>query len=385
MALLAVCVVGRPAVIGAQRLPEWLVLLCGGLVSAFGAVLVARLAHTRMNRRLARLGDAVERLGRGELSVRIEDLAHQDGIGALARTVATFRDQTAARASTDEAAAALGARVAERRRGAETELARTGRTLAVGEFAALIAHEVRQPISAILLNCAAANNYLSRDSIRLGEARAAVQRIRRDAERAGAVIEGIRAMLSHTPPTAVTLDLALVLEEALSFAGEELRRAEITLVTEFSPQVPMVSVDRGQLQQVVLNLVANAVEAMKTTAPAERVLTIRTDRQGDGGVVVTVRDTGVGVDPKAIDRLFDPLFTTRSGGIGLGLSISRSIIEAHGGRLWATSGGPRGACFCFTLPGAAAGDASGRPSSTPVADMVPLPARRRVGRRVRAA
>jgi signal transduction histidine kinase len=387
--LIAIEALGRlstAAIAAARGVTVWQDLVWAMLAAMAGAGVAAYCVRQRLDRRLARLGDSLRRIERGDLSAPIEDLERKDAVGSLARVVETLRDRTAARNRADGAAAALDASAVEQRRDAETELAQTGRALAVGEFAALVAHEIRQPISAILLNCAAADNYLSRADVGLGEARAAIQRVRRDAERAGTVIQGIRALLSDAQPTYGTVDLNQVLEETLSLVGDDLRRADVTLVTRFSPAVAAVWGDRGQVQQVVINLVSNAVEAMRTTTPLKRVLEVSTDMRGGTAPMVSVRDTGIGLDPKAIDRLFDPLFTTRPSGMGLGLSISRSIVEAHGGRLWATASTPTGACFSFTLQSAAAG-AAGRPEAgpTPVAEVIAMTPRGRARRQARAA
>lgn len=232
--------------------------------------------------------------------------------------------------------------------------ARAERALALGEFAALVAHEINQPIAAILLNCNVAQKHLSRHGADLARVCESLRRIERDVERASATIQRIRALVTNTQLQYQTLNLNHLVEEALGFLDHELAAAGVTVVRELYADLPRVRGDRVQVQQVLRNLYANAIEAMRATPAAERVLTVGTGLEDQP--FVTVRDTGPGIAPEARQRLFDPLFTTKPGGIGLGLSLSRSIVEAHGGRLWAagTDDGA-GACFCLTLRAAGAG------------------------------
>jgi signal transduction histidine kinase len=237
-----------------------------------------------------------------------------------------------------EAAAAMRASAAVLRRAA----------LVVGEFAALVAHETNQPISAVLLNCSAARNHLCDPTPDLTRVRESIERIERDAKRAGAIIQRIRSLMTDTPPEYTAIDLNRLIEETLCLLDHELGRAGVVVVKALHPDLPLVFGDRVQLEQVLINLYSNAIEAMQATSGGTRVLKVSSGLEG-GQPCVAVRDTGPGVEPQALGRLFDPLFTTKAGGIGLGLSISRSIVEAHGGRLWTTDGETPGACFCLTL------------------------------------
>lgn len=233
----------------------------------------------------------------------------------------------------------------------QIETARAERALALGEFAALVAHEINQPIAAILLNCNVAQKQLSRPDADLARVYESLARIERDVERAAATIQRIRALVTNTALQYQTLDLNHLVEEALGFLEHELNAAGVAVIKVLYADLPRVLGDRVQVQQVLINLYANAIQAMHATPAADRVLTVGTGLEGQP--FVTVRDTGPGVAPEARERLFDSLFTTKPGGIGLGLSVSRSIVEAHGGRLWAADASG-GACFCFTLRAAGA-------------------------------
>ena len=218
----------------------------------------------------------------------------------------------------------------------------------MGELAASIAHEVNQPLAAVVTNANASLRWLKREPPDLSEAREAVQRIIRDGNRGSDVIARIRALLKKEPPASVRLQINEVIHEIIALTQNRLRG--ITLRTELAEKLPPVPADRVHLQQVLLNLMTNAVDAMKPVTDRPRILHIQTRLQAPGAVLVTVRDSGLGVDPKNIEHLFDPFYTTKPQGLGMGLSISRSIVEAHGGRLWVEPGGGPGATFRFTLP-----------------------------------
>jgi C4-dicarboxylate-specific signal transduction histidine kinase len=218
----------------------------------------------------------------------------------------------------------------------------------MGELAASIAHEVNQPLAAVVTNANASLRWLNRESPDLGEAREAVQRIIRDGKRGSDVITRIRALLKKEPPASVRLQINEVVHEIIALTQNRLRG--ITLRTELAEKLPPVPADRVHLQQVLLNLITNAVDAMKPVTDRPRIVHIQTRLDTPGTVLVTIRDSGPGVDPKDIEHLFEPFYTTKPQGLGMGLSISRSIIEAHGGRLWVEPGGGPGAAFRFTLP-----------------------------------
>jgi len=179
--------------------------------------------------------------------------------------------------------------------------------------------------------------------------RATLKRIVSDGHRAGRVISGVRTMFKKTSQGRVAVDINDGAREVLALVRGELDNRRVSVRTELE-QLPPVTADRVQLQQVILNLIMNALDAMASVDGRARVLLLRTERHEPGGVMVTVQDTGTGIDKKHIDRIFEPFFTTKSHGMGMGLSICRSIVEAHGGRLWAGANEPRGAVFQFTLP-----------------------------------
>ena len=236
-------------------------------------------------------------------------------------------------------------------RNAQRELAHVARVATVGELTASIAHEVNQPLAAIVNNANACLSWLKANNI--DEARASAEMIRAGGHRAGEIIGRIRALVKKAPPPKDWIDVNETIREVIALARSELQRNGIALETRLSDNahyVPLVFADRIQLQQVILNLIMNAVEAMSEITAGSRELLIRTDPNESGGIVVTVQDSGPGVKLEDLHRLFTPFYTTKPQGMGMGLAICRSIIEAHGGRLWATANLDRGATFQFTLP-----------------------------------
>jgi PAS domain S-box-containing protein len=232
----------------------------------------------------------------------------------------------------------------------EHELAHVARVMSMGELTASIAHEINQPLAAIVTNGAAALRWLARDSPDLEETRRAVERIIRDGKRAGEVIQRIRALSGKRPPQRSWLDINEVIREVLTVAQSEMGRLDVALSTELSSPIPKVLGDPIELQQVVLNLMMNGIDAMKSVSDRPRALRIGSHSLRSDEMTVEVRDSGIGLAPQALDRLFDAFFTTKPGGLGLGLSISRRIIESHGGRLWATPNDDYGLTLTFTLP-----------------------------------
>jgi PAS domain S-box-containing protein len=231
---------------------------------------------------------------------------------------------------------------------AKTELAHMTRVASMGQLAASIAHQINQPLAAIVLNESASLRWLTMQPPNLGEARDAVTRAIREANRAGDVIAKVRALLQKTPPQIGWLDLNEIIREVLVLTTSELRDGAVTIDTELAADLPAARGDRVQLQQVLLNLIMNAVEAM-SLVPVPRKLLIRSAPHPEG-VLIQIQDSGTGLSPDQVDRIFEPFFTTKPQGIGIGLSIARSVVESHGGRLWATSGSLPGAIFQFTLP-----------------------------------
>ncbi len=243
--------------------------------------------------------------------------------------------------------------VTERRR-AEDErqaLAHANRITTMGQLTASIAHEVNQPIGAVVTNAQAALRWLNMQPSDLEEVRQALDRIVRNGRRAGDVISRIRALVAKAAPQNDQLDINEVMLEVIALTRSELRSSGTSLQTRLAEGLPLILGDRIQLQQVMLNLIFNAVEAMSGSRDRSRELLISTEKDGPGGALVAVRDSGPGLDPESVDRLFDAFYTTKPGGMGMGLSICRSIIEAHGGRMWATANVPQGATFRFNLPG----------------------------------
>ena len=224
------------------------------------------------------------------------------------------------------------------------------RLTTMGELSASIAHEINQPLAAIVTRSEAALRFLDRDNPDLGEVRDALSGIGRDGMRAGGVIRGLRALARKSGPQLTRLDLDEVIREALAFARGELQRHDVVLRTKLAAGDKPVKGDRVQLQQVLLNLIMNGVEAMKEVTERTRELTVSSTFADQTSVLASVKDTGPGIDPAVAERMFQPFFTTKPDGLGMGLSICRSIIEAHGGRLWVSPRTPQGADVRFTIP-----------------------------------
>jgi predicted ATPase/signal transduction histidine kinase len=244
-----------------------------------------------------------------------------------------------------------GIRLAERElHKTRTDLAHVTRITSVGELTASIAHEVNQPLGAVMFNTEACQSWLARDPPNMQEAHAALERIVRDGTRAAEVIRRIRALAKKADTKMVPLNLNDVLGEALTFVQHELLSSSVVVRSEQASVLPVILADKVQLQQVILNLVINGIEAMQPISDRPRELVIRSEQDDAGQVRVTVTDCGVGFSAASADRLFNTFFTTKSSGMGMGLSICRSIIELHGGRIWATPHVPHGATLHFTLP-----------------------------------
>ncbi len=232
---------------------------------------------------------------------------------------------------------------------AQAELAHVTRVMTMGELVASIAHEVNQPLGAIVTNGHACVRLLSREVPDLDKSLEVIGRMIRDGMRASEVIKRIRDLLHKTPAERIPLNINETIQEVIALVSSDVRRNKVELKAELAADLPPVVGDRIQLQQVILNLILNAKDAMSDVQTSPGKLQI-TSRKNNGGVVVAVRDTGHGLAPKDVDRIFDPFFTTKPEGTGLGLSISRTIIEAHGGTLWATQNEDKGATIQFTLP-----------------------------------
>jgi C4-dicarboxylate-specific signal transduction histidine kinase len=232
----------------------------------------------------------------------------------------------------------------------QAELAHVSRVTTLGQLTASIAHEVNQPIAAARNNARAGLNFLDRRPPDLGEVREALDCIVGDTDRAADIIDRIRDHIKKAPPQKERFDLNEAINEVIVLARSEISKNGVSVQTALTGRVLPVEGDRVQMQQVVLNLILNAVEAMGSVEAGPRELSISTEQTRANSVLVAVRDSGPGIDPENIERVFEAFYTTKSSGVGMGLSICRSIIDAQGGRLWAEPNEPRGAVFQFTLP-----------------------------------
>ena len=253
---------------------------------------------------------------------------------------------------TDRKRADQAVRESERRyREVQTDLAHVNRVATMGQLTASIAHEVNQPIATARNNAASALRFLSRDPPDLDEVREALGCIVNDVDRAGDVIGGIRKLITKAPPPRDDcLDVNEAIGEVIVLTRGEALKNGVSVEMQLAAGLPLTQGHRVQLQQVVLNLILNAVEAMSSVDDARRELSISTGRWGTNEILVALRDSGPGIDPENLDRVFDSFYTTKPSGMGLGLAICHSIVDAHGGRLWAAANEPRGAVFQFTLP-----------------------------------
>src|SRR5260370_29384372 len=264
---------------------------------------------------------------------------------------------SSARRSTEEALRdardQLEIRVSERTAAlmrTQTEVARLSRVFSMGELTASIAHEISQPLTAVVTHGQACLEWLSASPPNLEKARLSTESIVRDGTRAGAVIARVRALFRKQAPVKDWTNLNGVIQELTVFLGNEASARQVSMRMELSPALPNVMADRVQLQQVVMNLILNGMDAMSGTNPRERELVIRSQKDKEGQVLIAVEDSGTGLDPETAEKIFDPFFTTKPHGIGVGLSISRSIIESHRGPLWAAPRPGGGTVFQFTLP-----------------------------------
>jgi PAS domain S-box-containing protein len=233
----------------------------------------------------------------------------------------------------------------------QADLAHTNRISLLGELAASISHELKQPITGAMANARASLRWLKRDQPDLQEACDAIGKIVRDGARATEIIDRLRSLYKKTPPQRELVDVNKIIGEMVVLLRGEANRCGVSMRTDLAADLPKITADRVQVQQVLMNLMLNAIEAMKETGG---VLTVKSQRDENGGVLVSVSDTGVGLPPDKADQIFNAFFTTKPQGSGMGLAISRSIVEWHGGHLWATPNDGRGASFHFTLPTAAA-------------------------------
>ena len=299
----------------------------------------------------------VEQLTRGE---RVDDFEtvrmRKDGtLLDVSLTISPMKDA----AGRVVGASKLARDITERKRAeealrqAQTDLAHASRLTTMGEFTASLAHEVKQPIAAAVTDANTCVRWITRDEPDLKEAREAAWRIVRDTERAAEIINRVRLLFKKGTPQRELVDVNEVAREMIVLLGDEASRHSISVRTELAEDLPHVIGDRVQLQQVLMNLIVNGVDAMHDV-DAPRELIIKSQPAENNELLLSVSDTGVGLPRHQADQIFNAFFTTKTHGTGMGLRISRSIIESHGGRLWATDNSPRGASFCFTLPTKAA-------------------------------
>jgi len=261
-------------------------------------------------------------------------------LGALLEVICTCVDVTERKRAQDER---------ERLRQLESDLARMNRLSLMGELTASLAHEIKQPIGSACNNACAALNFLDEQPPELAEVREALDCVVADANRAGEIIDRIRDQVKKTPPRKDHFDLNAAINEVTDLARNAIIQNRVSVQTRLAETLFPIHGDRVQLQQVVMNLLLNAVEAMGDGHAGARELLISTE-QDHNGVLVAVRDSGPGIDAGHLECVFDPFYTTKSKGMGMGLSICRSIIKTHGGRLWATACQPHGTLFQFTIP-----------------------------------
>jgi PAS domain S-box-containing protein len=232
----------------------------------------------------------------------------------------------------------------------QLELAHANRIATLGQLSASIAHELNQPLTGIITNCGTCLRMLTSDPLNLDGAREAVRRTMRDGNRASDVIARLRALFSKAEPASESVDLNEATREVIALSLGDLQNGRVIVRTELADDLPCVTADRVQLQQVVLNLLRNALDAMSTVDDRPRDLLVRTERDEGDWVRLSVKDAGVGFDPHTIDQLFEAFYSTKDDGLGVGLSVSRSIVENHQGRLWAVLNDGPGATFSFSVP-----------------------------------
>ena len=277
-----------------------------------------------------------EFLGTNQTAREVERLL--TNIRERERVEAALREQLTERKRTEEAL-----------REAQAELAHVTRVMTMGELTALIAHEINQPLAAVVTNANACLRWLMGPIPNLDEAREALARITRDGNRASDVIGRIRALVKKSGTEKASLDLNEAIQEVVGLVQSEIQKSGVTLQMELADDLPQILGNRVQLQQVILNLVMNGIEAMDTVTDRPREILIRSCEHESDQLLIAVQDSGVGIDSQNLEKIFDAFYTTKPQGMGMGLAISRSIVENHGGRLWAVPNDSPGATFQFTL------------------------------------
>jgi C4-dicarboxylate-specific signal transduction histidine kinase len=283
--------------------------------------------------------------------VRSDELLGSLGIGRQRMEPFTEREIELATDFAAEAAIALEITRRERQlRELQMQLAHTNRVVTVGQLTASITHEVNQPIAAVRNYVSAALRFLDRDPPDLQKVRGALACASRDTDRADAIVSRMRALMQNASTRKDRVDINEAVREVIELARGEALKTKISVETRFAEGLPIITGDRVQLQQVVLNLTINALQAMGAVSQGTRQVLITTRQIELNDLYIGVQDTGPGLSPETLSRLFEPFYTTKPSGMGMGLAICRSIVEAHGGRLWATACEPRGALFQFTIP-----------------------------------
>jgi C4-dicarboxylate-specific signal transduction histidine kinase len=305
--------------------------IVGGVMSLLVAALMGVLLMRSIAFPLGHITNALTAITKGDTDVDVPEVNRSDEIGVLAKTTQIFKDT-----------------MIERQK-VQAEMARIGRLTTMGELAASIAHEINQPLAAIRTNADVGVRWLARAEPNLEEVKDAMSSIALDAERAGKTIENVRMLTTKSEIKFEHFDINTVIEEVLALTRSELKQHNIALHTELLQGDLVAYGDRVQLQQVLLNLVMNGIEAMEADTRSNKVLTVSTECIEPNRMVIAVKDSGVGIDRDAANHIFESFFTTKPNGMGMGLSICRSIIEAHGERLWASPNKPHGTIFQFTL------------------------------------
>jgi signal transduction histidine kinase len=306
-----------------------------GALAAF-SIFLAFLTHERIARPLERLETIAKTVRETKNYGLRMDHSSQDEIGRLS---IAFNDMLSELAQ-----------ARQREKSEQSELARVARLTTAGAMTASIAHEINQPLTAIVASANAALRWLANPVPDLDETRASLRRIVGAGHRASEVIASVRAMFKQGGHASQKFDLNDLIREVLALVHDELQNRQISASAELSPELPQVVADRVLLQQVFLNLILNAKEAMSSVEGRARLLLVKSAPHGSDGVLITVQDSGTGIDPNHADRIFDAFFTTKPNGMGMGLAICRSIVESHNGRLWASAATPYGTIFHVVLP-----------------------------------
>lgn len=289
--------------------------------------------------------------GRSEFPTELEHLLLRVAVNQAAVAVQQWRTEQSLRSEMERREALEAREREQRQREMQRELAHANRVATMGQLTASIAHEVKQPIAATVVGAMAAQRIVSAKPADLDQVRRVLDEIEKAGRRAGDVIDRIRALIKKEPLRKDQLEINGAIREVLELTRGKAATNDVSVQTKLADELPLVEGDRVELQQVMLNLIINAIEALSETSEGSRELLISTAKTESGDVFVAVQDSGPGLSPVTLEHVFDAFYTTKPSGMGMGLSICRSIIEAHGGRLWASANVPNGATFQFTLPG----------------------------------